>query len=166
MSLDSSADWRLVNLRAGADPEQIEAVERMWREQAKLGPEAIAARKTELLMAAVSNNGAVIGVNTIHLHTPEQMRVPLWAYRTFVVAGYRQRELGLGLLLAAFEWLEARYLDGSDTQACGLYMEIENPLINRARNEAVWPRSQMAFVGSGPIGQVRRVRYFSGARLD
>lgn len=164
--MSARSDWHLLNLRETLRPELTEGVRNFWREQTGLAMAEIERRAGQLLMVALSDGDEPVGVCTAYLETPERLRVPVWTYRTLIAPPYRQRSLARDMLIASFEWLERRFTEGHDTQARGLYMQIENPVINRHRNETVWPRSRMAFVGVTAEGCVCRVRYFRGARVD
>jgi len=167
MSEAGELHWDFVNLRESPQAGLMEGIERMWREQAGLSPQQIEQRAAEVLLAAVDRgSGEPIGVSTVYLHRPGNLGVPLWTYRTFVTAAFRKKSVGMEMMIQAAEWLEDRYADGTDRRGQGVYMEIENPVINRHRNEAIWPRSRMAFVGLNRHGHVCRVRYFSGASLE
>lgn len=158
--------WTLVNLRETPRPDLAGQVKAFWREHTELSAAEIERRSGQLLMVAVADEDEVIGVSTVYLQTPRRLGLPLWTYRTLVAPQYRQRTLARQLLIASFDWLEHQFVSGGDKRARGVYMEIESPIMNRFRNEAVWERSQMAFVGLSANGHVCRVRYFEGARTD
>lgn len=161
-----AAEWQLVNLAEAPRPGLVEHVKDFWRDNTELSTAEIDRRSEQLLIVAVTGRDEPIGVSTVYLQTPERLGVPLWVYRTLVAPSYRQQTLARELLIASFDWLERQFTAGRDTQSRGVYMEIENPVINRHRNEAVWQRSKMAFVGTTGRGHVCRVRYFEGARID
>ena len=143
-----------------------------WLTQKVLTEEEARRRTEELLYIAMDerdqgrdSDGRIAGVCTTYLGTPPALRMPLWHFRTFVAPEYRQNNIAFHLLHLAIDFHATRFEEGTDTRGRGLYMEIENPIIQRHRNEAVWPSSKMVFVGCNARGDHCRVRYFSGARL-
>lgn len=139
----------------------------LWRNTGVLDDLTIQARVAELLMVAVDDQSdEVIGMNTTYLAQIPALQLPLWVYRTFVAPTHRQSDIAFHLLHAGIEWHEARFVSGEDTSGMGMYMEVENPLLKKARNEACWPTTGMTFIGTGAGGVHCRVRYFEGARIS
>jgi GNAT superfamily N-acetyltransferase len=146
---------------------RLDQVRGLWRSTGVLDATTIEERIPEVLMVAVSEDrDQVIGINTSYLVTPPALNLPVWAYRTFVDPSHRESDVAILMLQAAIEWHEARFVSGEDRSGLGVYMEVENPIIKRYRNEAVWPSTRMSFVGWGPLGEHCRVRYFEGARIS
>jgi GNAT superfamily N-acetyltransferase len=155
------------NLRDEPASSLVEKVIALWLAQKVLNEAQAGKRAEELLFAAVDEqNGNVAGVCTTYLRTPPALKMPLWHFRTFVAPEYRQNDVAYHLLHLAIEYHESQYVDGTNTRGRGLYMEIENPIIQRHRNEAVWPSSRMVFTGFNARGDHCRVRYFPGARIS
>jgi GNAT superfamily N-acetyltransferase len=163
--IGSDSGLRLLNLRESPDVERIEAVRELWRSEARFAEAVIERRASQLLFAAVAEDGEVAGVSTTYLTTPDRLRVPVWALRVFVSEARRQLDIGRALLFASLHWHEMQFVEGVDTRGRGLYLEIENPLINRSRNDALWPETRMIFVGYNRRGDVCRVTWFPGATI-
>lgn len=163
--IGNESGLRLINLRESPDDERIEAVRELWRREARFEEAVIERRAAQLLFAAVAEDGEVVGVSTSYLTTPDRLRVPVWALRVFVSEARRQLDIGRKLLFASLHWHQWQFVEGVDTRGRGLYLEIENPLINRSRNQALWPETGMLFVGHNRRGDVCRVTWFPGATV-
>lgn len=159
--------FRSHNLREDRQSTLIEKVIELWLAHKVLSEPQARQRAEELLFVAVDErNEAIAGVCTTYLRTPPALKLPLWHFRTFVGPEYRQKDVAFHLLHLAIEFHESRFASGADNSGRGLYMEIENPIIQRHRNEAVWPSSRLVFVGYNARGDHCRVRYFPGARIS
>lgn len=158
--------FRMHNLREDRQPALVEKVIELWVAQKVLNETQAEKRAEELLIVATDiETDDIVGVCTTYLASPIALRMPLWHFRTFVAPNYRQNDIAFHLLHLARDFHEAQYTAGADTRGRGLYMEIENPIIQRHRNEAVWPSSKMVFVGYNSAGHHCRVHYFPGARI-
>lgn len=160
-------DFEIDNVRESGNRELIDGAFELWLAERAL-PRAEAERRLDqlLLVASERDSGRVAGMVTTYLETKPRLRVPLWTLRAYVAADFRQRDIGFHMLFAALDYHQDRFTSGQDRSGRGLYMEIENPVIQRARNEAVWQRSRFVFIGVNPRGDHCRVRYFDGARID
>lgn len=155
------------NVREDRKPQLVEQVIALWLEHKVLNEEQARKRAEELLFVVVEEEtDRLVGICTTYLATPSSLKVPLWYFRTFVVPEFRQNNIAFHLLHLAFDFHETQFTAGNDARGRGLYMEIENPVIQRHRNEAIWPSSQMVFVGYNARGDHCRVRYFPGARVS
>lgn len=155
------------NLREDRQLPLVEQVTELWVTQKVLTETQARQRAEELLFVAIDDkNDEIAGVCTTYLRTPPTLKMPLWHFRTFVAPDYRQKDVAFHLLHLAIEYHESRFISDVDSSGRGLYMEIENPIIQRYRNEAVWPSSGMVFVGCNARGDHCRVRYFPGAKIS
>lgn len=159
--------FRMHNLREDRQSPLVDKVIELWTTQKVLTRPQARNRAEELLfVAADERNGDIAGVCTTYLRTPPALKMPLWHFRTFVTPEYRQNDVAYHLLHLAIAYHESQFVDGTNTSGRGLYMEIENPIIQQHRNEAVWPSSGMVFTGFNARGDHCRVRYFPGARMS
>jgi len=155
------------NVREEPHQPLIEQAIELWLAQKVLTETQATKRAEELLFVATDEkDGGIAGVCTTYLRTPPALKLPLWHFRTFVAPEYRQNDIAFHLLHLAIDYHESRFTGGTDPGGRGLYMEIENPIIQRYRNEAVWPSSGMVFAGYNARGDHCRVRYFPGARIS
>lgn len=118
----------------------------------------------EVRFVAYDPHHGVVGVSTTYLARDGQLAMPLWHVRCFVAAPHRRSRLALELALATRDDLAARWADGRDPRAGGVMFEVQDPHLRRSATDAVWPRTNFAFVGATPDGMHRRVHYFPGAR--
>lgn len=163
---DELKGFRIENVRHPAQPDLIERAVKLWLDEDVLAQAESQRRTSELLLVALSDaDDAVVGVCTTYLQVQPNLRMPLWHFRTYVSAAFRENDIGFHLLIGARDFHCGQYVSGVDTRGAGLYMEVENPILQKYRNEAVWQRSGMVFVGYGQRGQHCRVHYFPGARL-
>src|SRR5215218_4181010 len=92
---------------AGAD------VVALWTREGALSLEEATRRVREVLLVAVAGGGPV-GVCTTYLGHDEQLRLPLWYFRTFVAAAHRRSDIAIRLLAATRDHLGARHAQGID----------------------------------------------------
>ena len=145
----------------------VDQVIELWLAHKVLTEPQARQRSEELLFVAVDERKREIaGVCTTYLRDAPTLKMPLWHFRTFVAPDYRQNDVAFHLLHLAIDFHESKFNSGIDTSGRGLYMETENLIIQRHRNEAVWPSSRMVFVGYNARGDHCRVRYFPGARIS
>jgi hypothetical protein len=103
----------------------------------------------------------------------ERLGFPCFYYRSFIGKQYRSHGLrGLKLaqkiLTAAHKHLNNRFLEGSNPNILGLYLQIESESIRRNRNDLIWTDDGMncVYIGRNESGHHLRVYYFDGARMD
>lgn len=157
----------MLNLREDRQPRRVEQAMALWLEHKVLTETQARKRAEELLFVATEEKSdRLVGICTTYVGTPPSLKVPLWHFRTFVAPERRRSNIAFHLLHLAIEFHETQFIAGADTGGRGLYMEIESPIIQRHRNEAIWPSSKMVFVGYNARGDHCRVRYFPGARIS
>jgi hypothetical protein len=122
-------------------------------------------RAHEVLFVALHEDDGLVGLCTVYLQRNDQLRMDLWHYRTFIARAHRESDLAFHLLHKSREHLRRRFASGADNRAAGMMIEVENPLLKKYRNEAVWPTSQFTFIGENERGHHCRVYFFPGARV-
>ncbi len=136
----------------------------LWAKETGIpGPEA-RKRVHEVQLVAVKE-GRLAGVATSYLKRNELLRMDLWHYRTYVAVADRHSNLAGRLALAGRDHLERQFVEGTDTRASGIAMEIENEGLKTYFNRALWMPLNFTFIGTNNIGQHVRVHYFPGARV-
>lgn len=134
----------------------------MWISEGALGPEDARRRARDVILVAVDRDDGVVGVSTAWLQDNPALRMPLWNYRTFVAREHREGDIAFLLLHSTRDHLRERYEAGTDTRALGIVFEVQNEILKRARNQAVWPTSRFVFIGEDERGAHHRVHYFPG----
>jgi hypothetical protein len=135
----------------------------MWTGEGALEPGAARERVRDVVLVALEEEAGVIGVSTAWLQENPTLGMGLWNYRTFVARDHREGDIAFLLLHATRDHLSERFAGGADTRAQGIVFEVQNEILKRARNEAVWPTSGFAFIGEDERGAHHRVHYFPGA---
>ena len=156
------ADAR-IHLFAGQDAVDAAAVTDLWTREAGLTKDEARRRIGEVLLVATDDAGALAGVSTVYLRQSEQLRMDLWHFRVFVAAAHRNGTLAVHLARHARDLLRARFVSGQDVRGAGMIFEVEHPGLRRRLDQAVWPRTDFAFIGLNARGAHVRVHYFPGA---
>lgn len=139
------------------------ALVELWTAEGALDRDTASARAADAVLAAVEREEGVVGVSTAVLHDNRHLRMPLWRYATYVAREHRQGDIAFLLLHATRDLLRDRYTSGADTRAAGIIFEVQNEMLKRVRNQAVWKTSRFAFIGEDETGAHHRVYYFPGA---
>jgi hypothetical protein len=148
-----------------AEQERVtgEDVVAFWTQEGALAAPEAQRRVAEILLVAGDRAGRPVGVSTTVLRRIDQLRAYLWYTRVFVGAAHRRSHLGIGLLLAGRDLLARRFASGADRRAIGIVFELENEVVKRSFPQAIWPRTEFAFIGETSTGSHVRVCYFPGA---
>jgi hypothetical protein len=136
----------------------------LWVGEGALDLERARTRLPEVLHVACDRDGRPVGVSTAYLQHNAQLGMDLWYFRAFVVAAHRRSDLALTLALEGRDHLRERFVSGADVRAAGIVYEVQNGMLRRHFTEAVWPRTDFAFVGLTARGAPVRVHFFPGAR--
>jgi hypothetical protein len=136
----------------------------LWARETGI-PEADARQRVhQVQLVAVNKHDDLAGISSAYIQRNAQLRMDLWHYRTFVAMAARHSNLAGRLALAVRDRLEQRFVDGQDTQAPGMAMEIENQGLKTYFNRALWLPLNFPFIGEAANGAHVRVHYFPGAR--
>ncbi len=150
---------------AGQDEVRPDDVVALWTREGVLSLEEATRRVREVLLVAVAG-GRPAGVCTVYLQHSDQLRLPLWYFRTFVAAEHRRSDIAIRLLAAARDHLGARHEQGIDRRGSGVLIEVENEGLKRRFPEAYWYRVDFTFVGIGARGSHVYVHYFPGVQVQ
>lgn len=137
-------------------------------------PLADAVERSQQLVAIAQTSAADIAATcTAFPIMIESLGFKCFYYRTFV--GRRHRSIGLWseqlayrMLVKSYHLLNDRFRAGCDQDVLGVYLEIENPKIQKIRSEPVWQSGGVQFVYVGKTasqGKHCRAAYFDGARI-
>ena len=85
-----------------------------------------------------------------------------------IVVGLRPSGLIQQLIRESYDVLNARFTNGLEAGVLGMYFELENRKLIRARPQLVWNElgANIVFVGKLPNGNHARVWYFERAKVD
>lgn len=155
-TLDAVALW----LRHGALP-----ADEAWRRTAEL---VALARLPASADCGGDGGGELIGISTAVVGDCPLLDLPMYYLRVFVAPRHRNPAIARGLLA---ESVRALTPAGPAAEALhlprGVWLEMQNPKIDRAIRDLVWRVREFDFtyIGRSPHGQVSRACYFPGARL-
>jgi hypothetical protein len=141
-----------------------EDVVAFWTQEGALAEPEARRRVAEILLVASDGAGRPVGVSTTVLRRIDQLRADLWFTRVFVGAAHRRSHLAIGLALAGRDRLARHFASGEDRRAIGIVFEVESEILKRFFPQAIWPRTQFAFIGETATGSHVRVFYFPGAQ--
>jgi hypothetical protein len=134
-----------------------------WTQEGALALPEAQRRVAEILLVASDRAGRPVGVCTTVPRRIDQLRAELWYTRVFVGAAHRQSHLAVGLALGARDRLAGRFASGEDRRAIGIVFEVESEILKHFLPQAIWPRTDFAFIGETSAGSHVRVFYFPGA---
>jgi hypothetical protein len=149
----------------GESEATAEDVLALWSRETGI-PDADARRRVHQVQLVATKKGeGLVGVSTAYIQRNARLRMDLWHYRTYVAVAARHSNLAGRLALAVQDHLRRRFVDGEDTQAPGMAMEIENEGLRTYFNRALWLPLNFHFIGETAAGAHVRVHYFPGARV-
>lgn len=111
---------------------------------------------------ARANDGRVAGVALAEKKMVKQLRHELFQLNVLVLPLFHLKGVATQLLKFSFEELERA---NEDATCLGVYCWVSDDGIKVKKNEAIWPITQMAFLGNSPEGHQLRVRYFKKATI-
>ncbi len=137
----------------------------LWVGEAALPPDEATRRLSEVLLVAIEGDtGGLAGVFTAGLRSSERLGLTMWYARAFVSSSWRTSNVASHLLDRGRALLEQRFVEGTDRRAPGMWLDVENEGLKRARPEAVWPLG-FTFIGENRRGDHVRVLWFEGATI-
>ena len=159
MSLEIIPVWK--NVTPELEAELVE----FWIKNNAIAEEKDAAeRAKQVACIARSEQGAIVGVSTVHPRIVPRLRQPMYYYRNFIAEDFRGKQLAAPFLLKTKEVLQDYNLALSKPLCLGIIIELENKSLAAHRNEAQWNEG-FTFIGYSPKGLHLRVWYFEGVRL-
>ncbi len=147
------------------DDAAADSVRAFWnREHANVaGPESLR-RVQQVVVRVLTADDELAAVSTAEPRTIPRLMQPMFYYRCFVGAAWRDGKLVRPLLRHSFDALET-WARGHGFPCIGVLLELENEGFARTLQRARWPDVDFSFIGRSRKGQDLRVRYFRGARL-
>lgn len=144
------------------DAEEVIA---FWsREHANVSGERAAQRVKELVVRVMADNGELVAISTAEPRIIPRLGQPMYYYRCFVGAAWRDGSLVRPLLRRSFDVLD-RWAREHEFPCIGVLLELENPGFTQTLQQAYWTGSQFSFIGRSRRGLDLRIRYFRGAQL-
>ena len=159
----------IIDVRNVLTPELKQEIIQFWVSEGALQPPQAQARVSQVLQIIRQQGpedqlGAIMGICTAELLFVEHMQISFFNYRSYIGQNYRSMGLVKALLASSYLLLNQDYASGKQTEALGLLLDIENPLLKQ-RKGAVWGNYKFTFIGLSPKGNHIRVAYFENAQL-
>ncbi|HET7932434.1 MAG TPA: hypothetical protein VFL63_13725 [Rhodanobacteraceae bacterium] len=152
-------DWQ--NL----DDDDAQAIREFWlREHANVAGAEAERRVQQTIARVLDAEGELVAVSTAEPKVIPRLMQPMYYYRCFVGAAWRDRKLARPLLRHSFDALEA-WAREHDFPCIGMLLELENAGFARTLQRARWESVDFSFIGRSRRGLDLRVRYFRGAKL-
>jgi len=139
----------------------------LWRRNFPKVDDQFIQERIPQVVFAVETEGAVVGVSTAYKALVPRLKHNFFAFRCFIDPAWRIPGLTSQLIVRTRDFLEEFNSTLAENEKCiGLITLVENERIKKYRNEAVWPASQMIYIGNSPKGHHIRVYYFNKAMLN
>lgn len=159
--------YRLANLAGPKSPELEADLVTFWVAHGALpNREAAAQRVGEVLFVVQDAEFRLAGVSTVYEQHHPELGFPMLHFRCFVAPDHRRHGLAEALLIACTRHLNEAFVASGGVGPRGLYLEVESPVIQHGRPEAVWGPYPFVFVGRNARGHHLRLCYFDGAKIS
>ncbi|HET7561951.1 MAG TPA: hypothetical protein VFJ87_06185 [Rhodanobacteraceae bacterium] len=147
------------------DTDAAESIRAFWlREQANVEGAEAERRVQQSIMRVLNADGELVAVSTAEPKTIPRLLQPMYYYRCFIGAAWRDRKLARPLLRHSFDALED-WARAHGFPCIGVLLELENAGFARTLQQAHWSGTDFTFIGRSRRGLDLRVRYFRGAKL-
>ena len=158
--------YQIVDVRQQMDEDQKQEIIEFWVKEGALNTEQGAKRVEQVLqIVKVAETGEIAGVCTAFVFFVESMQLHFYQYRSFIGQAHRQAGLVKVLIDDSYKLLNREFREGRQTQAVGIFLDIENEHLKR-RNRTVWKEAgDFFFVGLGRNGNHIRIAYFDDSRI-
>lgn len=161
---DNQVFWE--NVWQKMSPELVQEVISFWDEHKMIRPGFSSEERAQqvVLVLRSKTENKIIGLTTAGVVNFKQLNGNnFYLYRSIILPAYRHPGLPDKLIVETRDFLEGYNKKVTDNPCIGILAFIENPRYQQFRREAIWPSSQMAYVGMDKQGRHIRVYYFKGA---
>ncbi|MCH7685629.1 MAG: hypothetical protein IH899_02935 [Planctomycetes bacterium] len=167
MKMELPAGYRLENVRENKTPELKEQIIQLWRESGAMESREQAQKRVEQVIFLVRDeDDRIVAVSTVFRLSNRQLGNRFYYFRCFISEAHRRSHLATNLIIAARDLLNQRFVNGEDTSAIGMLVSVENEILKKNRNHAIWPHSKFVYIGQNERGDHMRVYYFDDARIS
>lgn len=158
--------FSICNLWQKVDPVLADEIAGFWLEQKALSDVRQAIERTaQVVFLARNSEGKIVGVSTAYKKWQESLEHHFYYMRAFVHPDYRNQDLGRIFTRAVVSFFELQFITGAETEAIGIFLEIENRFVQENRRDAILPDGDFVYLGKNSRGAHLRVRYFKGAQI-
>lgn len=144
-----------------------EEIMAFWDSNKMLPPTASAfERAMQAVLIARAPDGSIAGITTADVVQFKQLNDNyFFLFRAAILPAFRIPGLITKMMVETRDFLEAFAVTMETNRCIGMLTFVENPSVIRRSTWAVWPGSEMVYIGSDKQGRHIRVYYFSGARI-
>lgn len=158
------------DVRDQLTPTLKQEIIQFWAEEEVLPQEVAQERVHQVMQVLRQNNSkAIIGLVSGQLKYIEAMKMHFYNCRGFVKEEHRSQGLFIKTFRDTYYLLNQDYVSGKNTQASGIFVNIENPLL-QSHNQAIWWGGDKGevpyfFMGYSARGNHLRIAYFKGVTV-
>ena len=159
--------FEFINVWKKINSDQKSEIQEFWKNQKALPQDAdVESRLEQVVFIVKHNSQGFAGVCTALPTIVQNLGFRMYFFRTLIHPEFRQNQLAKELLYKTRVFLND-VTDTSDPNSCkGIILESENPIINKVKNETVWPYSGMIYIGRSQKGNPIRIHYFDNTRIE
>jgi len=161
------SEWYLENVWEEKSEEIKKEIIAFWlAEKAIQSRQEAEQRVDQVFFVVRDSDKKIIGINTVYKIYNQQLENYFYYYRTYISPKARKFQMIGNMLFKTRDFLESRFIDKTDTQTIGMFLEIENEDIKNKLNLAIWPDSKFVYIGKNQQGDHLRVYYFKHAKIS
>ncbi len=143
----------------------LQALKAFWLDNHILSNEKLDQRAKEAVIVIFHESGKIAGVSTVFKSYFDQIKNNVYVFRCFIAPAFRVPALDTKLAMLTHESLEKKLNEEVDPRPVGLLMVVQNEEIKRNWSKAIWPDTNMVFIGTNPQGDHLRIRYFNEIKI-
>ncbi|MEM6524010.1 MAG: hypothetical protein AAF693_09465 [Bacteroidota bacterium] len=134
-----------------------------WKQHEVLDETQALQRVDEAVYTIYDSEQRICGISTVNLIFHKVIESHVYLYRCFIAERNRAPALDALLLLKTRDYLEESA--HIDRKAVGLVVVAQTLFLKRW-NKAVWPDTEMMYIGNTEVGDPVRIYYFKGSKIN
>lgn len=135
-----------------------------WIDHRQLKEDRARDRAAQAVLIA-RDKDKIVGVSTVRKVLSRKIGRHFYLFRCFIAPDYRMVGLDVRLTVGTREYLESEMPNDPEPKALGILAVIENPDLMEKWKWAIWPGSNLTYIGDTPEGKHVRIAYFKGAQI-
>jgi len=163
-SMNSIHDLVFQNVLKLKDESIYNEVISFWQDNNVLTEEIRLQRCKEVVFAIRNKTNDIIGLSTALKTFHNSLRSYVYLYRCFIAEKFRAPALDTILLVKTRDFLEEHSKSEKDN-VIGMMVVVQTEFLKKW-NKAIWPDSELMYVGNTKAGEPMRIYYFKGAKLE
>ncbi|MGD1958001.1 MAG: hypothetical protein ACFB2Y_04055 [Fulvivirga sp.] len=133
-----------------------------WKQYNVLDDALAMERIDQAVYTVCDKEDKICGISTASLVYHKVIESNVYLYRCFIAKSNRAPALDALLLLKTRDYLEQ--MTQLDRKAVGLIVVAQNSFLKKW-NKAVWPDTDMMYIGNTEAGDPVRIYYFKGSKI-